>query len=566
MKTTLLLSFRNLLRQKRRNFLLAVIIAFGMTVLIMSASVGDGMTDIMLNHMLVNWVGHIQVTIFEKLDRNVNIIRNKEKLINIIKNNLQDVKSIRESFDTWTKAIGNGKAADIYIAGIEPGRGFFETLRLGSGNAGDLTNSLIENPVIISRQYAKKLRVKVNDEINVSLDTINGQVQTAKLRVVGINSASGTIWNNDSVYIKTADLKRIMGYNDNETSSLRVILKDIETTRDQARNLYKAMAPAIAFIPLESSLSNYAILGFSTNNEDINLLKSNLVSFKGSTNGLLISEKLALAMRLCPGMSLKCDYDLQNNAVNTNSFMVGGIFKNAGGLDNAILINENDFKNIYYKNLPADDAWNGTGALTNSPLFPALIKEWTLMPRVHSSDEIENLYDNLIKSAKKGACLILTTVYEDDYGLLEWASIARIISLVSVLILFFITQIGVLNTLRMSVRERTREIGTMRSIGMQKFEIRNLFIGETLLLTFFASVLGICFAYIAMGLISSIKIETASEAFSIFILDNHIHFLTSPLNILFYILVLLIIAFISAYFPSKRAARLSPSEALRHYE
>ncbi len=569
MRTTLLLILRNLLRQKRRNFLLAVIIAFGMAVLILSGSIGDGMTDLMLNKMLVNWVGHIQVTIFEKLERNGPVIRNKENLITLLRKNLHDVTTIKESFDLWTRVIGNGRAADIYLASVEPSNEFFGTLRLESGDPHDFTNSLIDNAVIISAQYAKKLRVRVNDTINVSLKTINGQVQTAKLRVTGINRTSGTLWNNYSVYIKTRDLKSMMGYSDNETSSFRIILKDLETTRTQADALYKALKPATAFIPLNGAVSDFSILGFSTNESDLQFLRSNLGSFRGDwdktvgTNSIMIPEKLALNKRLAPGMILNFSYPLMDKTDKTFSFVIGGIFTSAdASLGNAVLINENDFKNLYYKNLPAVD----TNKWLNSSILSVLVKEWTLMPRVHSSDEIEGLYDNLIKSAKNGAYLILTTVYEDNYGLLQWASIAQIISLVSVIILFIITQVGVLNTLRMSVRERTREIGTMRSIGMQKKEIRNLFLGETIMLTFFASILGICFAYIAMGLISSIYFNTSSEAFSIFILDSHIHFVTLPVKILFYILILIIIAFISAYFPARRAAGLSPSEALRHYE
>ena len=263
-------------------------------------------------------------------------------------------------------------------------------------------------------------------------------------------------------------------------------------------------------------------------------------------------------------MRLDFSYAGLDKAPKTCHFVIGGLFYSADRtLDNAILLNENDFKEIYYKNMPDSNSSHGWD---NSPAMPALIKEWVLMPRAGTSDDIENLYDSLIKDAKKGAYLIITTVYEDNYGTLQWASIARIISLAAVVILFIITQVGVLNTLRMSVRERTREIGTMRSIGMQKNEIRDLFIGETLLLTFFASILGICLAYAAMALISSFYIGTTSEAFSIFLLNSRVHFITSPLKVLLYIVILQAIAFVSAYFPAGKAAALSPSAALRHYE
>ncbi|MGA2141397.1 MAG: ABC transporter permease [Brevinematales bacterium] len=564
MRITLLLGLRNLLRQKRRNFLLALIIAFGMSVLIMSGSTGDGMTDIMLNNMLVNWVGHIQVTIFEKMDKNGNIIRDRDKIMGILRGSLRDVKTIKESFDLWPRVIGNGRAADIYLASVDPTKEFFGTLRLESGNSADFTNSSIENAVIMSRTYAKRLRVRVNDYVSVSLKTINGQVQTAKLRITGINSSSGTIWNTYSVYIKTADLKRIMGYGENETSSLRVILKDIETTRDQAKILYKALEPGTACIPLGGPWANFSLLGFSTNDADIKLLKGLLNVSMPLTNRILIGAKAAAARNLSPGMIIELSYTGQDKARKTCHFVIGGLFSNLDRtLNNAILLNENDFKEIYYKNIPDSSSshlWD------NSPALRALVKEWVLMPRARTSDEIENQYDSLIKDAKKDAYLVMTTVYEDNYGILQWASIAQMISLAAVVILFIITQVGVLNTLRMSVRERTREIGTMRSIGMQKNEIRDLFIGETLLLTFFASILGICLAYAAMALISSFYIDTTSEAFSIFLLNSRVHFITSPLKVLLYIVILQVIAFISAYFPARKAAALSPSAALRHYE
>jgi ABC-type antimicrobial peptide transport system permease subunit len=67
----------------------------------------------------------------------------------------------------------------------------------------------------------------------------------------------------------------------------------------------------------------------------------------------------------------------------------------------------------------------------------------------------------------------------------------NLITLIAVLVLFFIILIGVVNTLRMTIRERTREIGTNRAIGMQAYDVRNTFLFETFFLAFFACITGI---------------------------------------------------------------------------
>ncbi len=573
MKNILAISLRNLFRQKRRNILLTVIIAFGMLVLVMSGATGDGMADIILNKILVNSVGHIQVAGFEILDKNNSIIRDKEKMLEIIGGSLKGVIDIRESIDIRTRAIGNGRGAGINITSVEPSKEFFETLNLESGKPSDFTNDSIENPIILTKQYARKLKVNVNDTVHVSLKTVNGQVETAKLRVTGISRLSTSFFINNSVYIKLADIKRIMGYSDREAAKLIVLLKEPETTRLQAGNLYRALSPRIAYITLSGVFSPLRMFGFKTDSPSMNVLTNGLKLINGSwdnltrTNEVAIPESLAARESLSAGMMLPFIYRLIGNGEHTNNLKVGGIFRPADkSLDWAVLINQDSFLNIYYKNFPDTGKGNFNGPGDNSPLSNILTREWTLMPRAGNSDEIEKEYDGLLRSGTNGLYIFLTTMYEEGTNVLQWAGLVQSISVISFIILFFITQIGVLNTLRMSIKERTREIGTLRSIGMQKTDIRNLFICETVFLTLFASIMGICLAFAAMRLISLINIETTSGAYSIFILNNHFNFVTPPVKIAAYIIVLLIIAFISAYLPAKKAAALPPSEALRHYE
>ena len=64
------------------------------------------------------------------------------------------------------------------------------------------------------------------------------------------------------------------------------------------------------------------------------------------------------------------------------------------------------------------------------------------------------------------------------------------LSFVLIVILIAIIIIGIMNTMWIAIRERTREIGTLRAIGMQRREVLWMFLLESLMLGLFATVAG----------------------------------------------------------------------------
>ena len=82
--------------------------------------------------------------------------------------------------------------------------------------------------------------------------------------------------------------------------------------------------------------------------------------------------------------------------------------------------------------------------------------------------------------------------------------VAQIIFNIVIIILAVVAVIIIINTLVISVMERTSEIGTMRALGAQKAFIRRLFIAETMLLAGFFGLIGI-----AVGSIGVLAINLA---------------------------------------------------------
>ncbi|HQL83817.1 MAG TPA: ABC transporter permease, partial [Spirochaetota bacterium] len=236
MKLLLSLGLRNLLRQKRRSVFLGVAIAFGMMILVMTSSFSHGITDNILNRMVVYMTGHMSVTIMENSSQNRPIIRDKDRIIRIIRNNVNDIKEIDESIGRFARLIGNARGDNTIVVGVEVNREFEEYLNqsLISGSLKDFTSGTLENPVIIYSDKAKVLGVKPRDTINMRTNTITGQSQAARLTVAAVLRSSN-MFEGMAVYLPLKTLKAMIGLKPHETGELHVIFNKTNNERAAKR-------------------------------------------------------------------------------------------------------------------------------------------------------------------------------------------------------------------------------------------------------------------------------------------------------------------------------------------
>ena len=139
--------------------------------------------------------------------------------------------------------------------------------------------------------------------------------------------------------------------------------------------------------------------------------------------------------------------------------------------------------------------------------------------------------------------MITTMIDIISYALIAFTSISLVVSTVMIGIITYV-----------SVVERIKEIGVIRSLGGRKRDVSNLFIAETAIIGFLAGVIGIAVTYIISAIVNLILTP----------IINFPNIAALPIgNAIFLICLSVGLTLISGLAPAKSAAKKDPVVALR---
>jgi len=154
------------------------------------------------------------------------------------------------------------------------------------------------------------------------------------------------------------------------------------------------------------------------------------------------------------------------------------------------------------------------------------------------------------------------TNWEDEISFINWTVTAITwLSYTLVGILLVIIAVGLMNTLWIAIRERTREIGTLRAIGMQRTRVLAMFMTEAFTLSLLATLAGAALGLAACAALNAAHIH-APAAMQIFLMREEVHLAVRPSAVLGAIALIAGCTTFIALFPSFLAARMQPVTAM----
>ena len=137
------------------------------------------------------------------------------------------------------------------------------------------------------------------------------------------------------------------------------------------------------------------------------------------------------------------------------------------------------------------------------------------------------------------------TTYYNQLDYIDW--FVWIVSLISVVV----GGLGVLNTMLMTVSERTREIGTLRAVGWSRGQVLRLILSEGMVISVIGGILGLLLGTFGAETLIHWAPRGLDTRYSALLLTQGF-------------LIAIALGFFGALYPAWQASRLSPIEALKY--
>ena len=233
------MAFRDLGRNKRRSFLSALAVTLGSTLLLFMAAVIRGeMSGAMQNSIRLQ-SGHLQIraaSYDESKDSLAweDLIENPDQVITQLKTLPQFRAATPRLFASGILTLGD-QSKGMKVIGIDPGAEPNQVFREGV-IAGDFLTADDREGILIGKPLADKFALQVGDQVNLLVNTSDGDVDEQRFTIRGVYSTNTPAYDENTVFMPLAKAQAITRA-ENHSSLIFVMLQNQEQAEPVAAAL-----------------------------------------------------------------------------------------------------------------------------------------------------------------------------------------------------------------------------------------------------------------------------------------------------------------------------------------
>jgi putative ABC transport system permease protein len=264
------------------------------------------------------------------------------------------------------------------------------------------------------------------------------------------------------------------------------------------------------------------------------LMKLQVGDYNNGNSGCLVGSTFAKDHNLKVGSRISMGTDGSKGTLR-----VTGIIEERGmsfdiSTDNAIVVTDEWFENTYNRNKDYDEVVVKVNDGDTASVKNAIEKQLNK----HKDNKIVSVTDSKAT---------LNTIYATFSTVTTFVTAIGAISMV-------VAGVSIFNIMMMSVNERIKEIGIMRSIGTQKKEVMSMFIYEAAIIGVIGSIIGGILSVLAGYVICALMLGTTKYLLTV----------ANALSVAEGVGFGIVICLACGIYPAWQAANLNPIDALRH--
>jgi len=269
--------------------------------------------------------------------------------------------------------------------------------------------------------------------------------------------------------------------------------------------------------------------------EDVpDIMKLQAGDYNNGNSGCLVGSTFAKDHNLKVGSRISIGTDGSKGALR-----VTGIIEERGmsfdiSTDNALVVTDEWFENSYNRNKDYDEV-----------VVKVKVGD-TATVKSNIEKQLNKRKDNKIVSVTDSKAT-LASIYSTFGTITTFVSAIGGISMV-------VAGVSIFNIMMMSVNERIKEIGIMRSIGTQKKEVMSMFIYEAAIIGVIGSIIGGVLSILAGYGISALMLGTTKYLLTV----------SNAISVGEGVTFGIVICLACGIYPAWQAANLNPIDALRH--